>query len=229
MARRQCRWACALTGGVAAGEDVAQVAFARIADRYEQLDNPGGYLRTTIVNLARSDRRSGARRTARELRVVGDRSAATDAAPFVGGSELLRLVGALPYDQRAAIVLRYWADWDEASIATALDCRPATVRSHINRGIDALRRAVGPTTNEISRHGDRVMDQHLDTDDALLQQLRAPTSTSSSATPGSSPRCSSPYGGRSPRSPDAGWCSAWQPHRSSRSWEASCSCNAAAT
>ena len=149
--RDAVRWACALNGGVAAGEDVAQVAFARIADRYEQLDNPGGYLRTTIVNLARSDRRSGARRTARELRVVGDRSAATAAAPFVGGSELLLLVGALPFDQRAAIVLRYWADWDEASIANALDCRPATVRSHIKRGIDALRRAVGPTPpNEIS-------------------------------------------------------------------------------
>jgi RNA polymerase sigma factor (sigma-70 family) len=149
--RDAVRWACALTGGVAAGEDVAQIAFARIADRYDRLDNPAGYLRTTIVNLARSDRRSGTRRATRELRVVGDRSAAVDATPYAEGSELLGLVGSLPYDQRAAIVLRYWADWDEASIAAALDCRPATVRSHTKRGLDALRRAVGPTPrNDIS-------------------------------------------------------------------------------
>ncbi len=139
------RWACALTGSIAAGEDIAQTAFTRIADRYDHLDNPGGYLRTTIVNLARSDRRTASRRTARELRIADDRSARHDDAPFADGTELLRLVGSLPYDQRAAIVLRYWADWDEAAIAEALDCRHSTVRSHVRRGLDTLRRTVGPT------------------------------------------------------------------------------------
>jgi DNA-directed RNA polymerase specialized sigma24 family protein len=140
------RWACALTGDVAAGQDVAQAAFARIADRYHRLDNPSGYLRTTIVNLARSDRRTGMRRRARELRAVHDRSRGDGQPPFTGGSDLLRLVGTLPDDQRATIVLRYWADWSEADIAEALDCRPATVRSHAKRGLDALRRRLDDPT-----------------------------------------------------------------------------------
>jgi DNA-directed RNA polymerase specialized sigma24 family protein len=62
--RDAVRWASALTGSVAAGEDVAQEAFARLAGRFESLDNPDGYLRVTIVNVARDDsgRRNGARR-----------------------------------------------------------------------------------------------------------------------------------------------------------------------
>src|SRR4029450_4080514 len=67
------RWATALTGSVAAGEDLAQDAFARVRSRFPSIDNADGYLRATIVNLARDARRSSDRRASRELRVVGDR------------------------------------------------------------------------------------------------------------------------------------------------------------
>ena len=66
------RWATALTGSVAAGEDLAQDAFARLRSRFASIDNADGYLRATIVNLARDQRRATDRRTARELRVVGE-------------------------------------------------------------------------------------------------------------------------------------------------------------
>src|SRR5262245_60211212 len=65
------RWATGLTGSVAAGEDIAQEAFGRLGPMFGSLDNPDGYLRTTIVNLARDERRSAQRRATRELRVVG--------------------------------------------------------------------------------------------------------------------------------------------------------------
>jgi RNA polymerase sigma factor (sigma-70 family) len=137
--RDAVRWATALTGSRSAGEDVAQDAFARIAGRYPSLTNPGGYLRTAIVNGARDAKRSHQRRSNRELRIVRPE-------PFAGDqpadSELLDSLATLAYDQRAALVLRYWADWDEQSIADALGCRPATVRSHVKRGLDALRRAL---------------------------------------------------------------------------------------
>ncbi|MBA3399512.1 MAG: SigE family RNA polymerase sigma factor, partial [Acidimicrobiia bacterium] len=36
-------------------------------------------------------------------------------------------------------VLRYWADWDEPTIADSLGCERTTVRSHAKRGLDRLR------------------------------------------------------------------------------------------
>ena len=137
--RDAVRWATALTGSVAAGEDLAQDAFARVRGRFPSIDNADGYLRATIVNLARDDRRATHRRASRELRVVGD---ATAPPTEIHEPRLLAALARLSYEQRATLVLRYWADWDEATIAAALGCRPATVRSHAKRGLDALRESV---------------------------------------------------------------------------------------
>ena len=144
------RWATALTGSVAAGEDLAQDAFARVRSRFASIDNADGYLRATIVNLARDERRSSDRRAARELRVVGDAAAMPTEARE---PRVLDALARLPYEQRATLVLRYWADWDEAAIAAALGCRAATVRSHAKRGLDALRKSVDAdaTNTEIGR------------------------------------------------------------------------------
>ena len=50
-------------------------------------------------------------------------------------SALLRL----PLRQRSALVLRYFEDLPDAAIAELLRCRPATVRSLVARGLEALR------------------------------------------------------------------------------------------
>jgi RNA polymerase sigma factor (sigma-70 family) len=144
------RWATALTGGVAAGEDLAQDAFARVRSRFGSIDNPDGYLRATIVNLARDGRRAADRRAARELRVIGYAATPPDE---MREPRVLAALARLPYEQRATLVLRYWADWDEPTIAAALGCRPATVRSHAKRGLDALRKSVDAkeTNTEIER------------------------------------------------------------------------------
>jgi RNA polymerase sigma factor (sigma-70 family) len=48
-------------------------------------------------------------------------------------------LGRLSPRQRAAIVLRYYEDLSEDAIAQIIRCRPATVRSLIARGMQALR------------------------------------------------------------------------------------------
>jgi RNA polymerase sigma factor (sigma-70 family) len=53
---------------------------------------------------------------------------------------MLDALGGLPYQQRAAVTLRYWADWTDEQIGEALDCAPATVRTLLHRGIAALRK-----------------------------------------------------------------------------------------
>jgi RNA polymerase sigma factor (sigma-70 family) len=45
----------------------------------------------------------------------------------------------LPQRQRAAIVLRFYEDLSEDSIAQILRCRNGTVRSLVTRGVQALR------------------------------------------------------------------------------------------
>jgi RNA polymerase sigma factor (sigma-70 family) len=60
-----------------------------------------------------------------------------------GGTDLAHalqdIVRGLPPKQRAAIVLRYYADYSDADIADALGCSQATVRSQISRALTTLR------------------------------------------------------------------------------------------
>ena len=57
-------------------------------------------------------------------------------------TEMLDALARLPYQQRAAITLRYWADWTDEQIADALGCAPATVRVLLHRGIGELRKEI---------------------------------------------------------------------------------------
>ena len=126
------RLAQLLTGSAAAAEDVAQDAFIGLHRRWEVVDNPDGYVRTSVVNGARSHGRRAGRR-ARALPI--DRPA--DGVPRI--DETWALLHELPERQRAALVLRYYEDLPLAEIATILDCRVGTVKSAIHRGLARLR------------------------------------------------------------------------------------------
>ena len=52
-------------------------------------------------------------------------------------------LAALPADQRAAVVLRYWLGHDVAATAELLGCPEATVRSRSARGLARLRLLLG--------------------------------------------------------------------------------------
>jgi RNA polymerase sigma factor (sigma-70 family) len=132
------RLAHALTGRAEAAEDVAQDAFARIFGRMEGLDNPGGYLRTTVVNLCHDRQRRGRR----ERRI--DTQARSEPSLSLGAFEWMDVLVRLPYRQRAVLVLRYWGDGSEAEIARALGCRPGSVKTLASRGIARLRKEIAP-------------------------------------------------------------------------------------
>ncbi|MFF5234561.1 RNA polymerase sigma factor [Dactylosporangium sp. NPDC000521] len=63
--------------------------------------------------------------------------------------ELWARLGKLPARQRAAVVLRYYEDLDDASIADILGCSLSTVRSLVFRAIEELRR----TTDSVMSTG----------------------------------------------------------------------------
>ena len=136
------RLAYLLTGDRAVAEDLVQEAFVRLVGRFRFLRYPDDfepYLRRTIVNLSKNHFRRRAVERAyleREGRRIEDVS--TD--PDIATSDTLRsaLLG-LPLRQRTAIVLRYYEDLPDDTIAELLGCRRATVRSLVARGLEVLR------------------------------------------------------------------------------------------
>ena len=52
---------------------------------------------------------------------------------------LMEALRGLAPRQRAAVVLRYFCDLDDATIADLLNCSPATVRSQVSRALARLR------------------------------------------------------------------------------------------
>jgi RNA polymerase sigma factor (sigma-70 family) len=125
-----------LLGSRAVAEEVVQDAFVVTRDRWATITTtPGGYVRAVVVNGARGRLR---RRGVEERHVV-------DAPPPGAATDLIELrdsLARLSLPQRTAIVLRYWAGAPDDEIADVLGCRPATVRSHLARGLARLRKEI---------------------------------------------------------------------------------------
>ena len=132
------RWATALVGNRAVAEELAQDAMEAVRPKLPGLDNPAGYLRRTVVNRANSWHRWHARSQRRELRsAAGQPTSYTQTT-----NEMLGALASLPYQQRAAVALRYWADWTDEQIADALGCAPATVRVLLHRAMATLKKEI---------------------------------------------------------------------------------------
>jgi RNA polymerase sigma-70 factor (sigma-E family) len=147
-------------------EDLVQECLLRIARRWPRvrdMDNPGGYARKVLFNLALGS----AARTTRHRAELGrgddhlehpDHST-EQAVQLVDASfELKAALATLAPRQRAVLVLRYLEDLSEAEVAELLSCSVGTVKSTASRALDRLRTsttswsrdsvsAIGATTN----------------------------------------------------------------------------------
>jgi RNA polymerase sigma factor (sigma-70 family) len=125
------RLAHAITGSNQVAEDLVHDAYLRWIDRSD-LTNPGGYLRTVVVNLARDALR---RRDVAE-RIAGER-------PVLLGEpdldETWAVVRSLPERYRVALALKFYEDLSERQIAELMGVRPGTVKSLIHRGLQKVR------------------------------------------------------------------------------------------
>jgi RNA polymerase sigma-70 factor (sigma-E family) len=137
-------FALLLVGDYQHAEDLVQMALLRSAGRWPTArQNPEGYTRTILVNLARDRWRARRRRQPETL--VGDPAtlafpAARDgAAAVLDRQALLRACRLLPAAQRAVLVLRFWEDRSIEETAALLGCTPGTVKSHTHRALQRLR------------------------------------------------------------------------------------------
>lgn len=140
------RLARLLTGDEHRAEDLVQDVLARAYARWgriSRMDRPDTYVRRMLVNANHAWWR---RRSSQELVVaaVTARPDAKDEAAEVAERDALwRLVCTLPARQRTVIVLRYYEDLDDASIAEILSCSTGTVRTHAKRALTTLRERHG--------------------------------------------------------------------------------------
>lgn len=137
------RLAVLLVDDRATAEDVVQDAFAalykRHGDQLGEVDNALAYLRTAVVNAARSVLRR--RRTARDYTPPYEADAPSAEERIVLDEEhreVFAALSGLTARRREVLVLRYWCDLTEAQIATTLGISRGSVKSIASRALDSL-------------------------------------------------------------------------------------------
>jgi len=127
------RLAHLLTGSADVAPDLVHDAFVRLHSRWIDVRDPAHYLRRSVVNACQSWHR--------HRFVERDRlpKLAVSGSVEFAGDEMHDAMLALPYRQRAAIVLRYTYALSDDDIGATLGVRPATVRSLLHRGLAGLR------------------------------------------------------------------------------------------
>lgn len=137
---RLVRTAALLGCSPAEAEDVVQSALERCLRKWsavERAEDPDAYVHRVVLNAFYSARRrrwTGERPTEKlPERIVDDETAQVDDATSVD-----RALNRLPHDQRAAVVLRYYAHLGEQQMATVLGVAPGTVKSRLSRALKAL-------------------------------------------------------------------------------------------
>ena len=126
------RLAFTLVGSTAEAEDLVQDSFVEVSRRLDEIRKPGAYLRSAVVSRCRS--------ALRRRRVMEMHPPEPPAGLASDAGELWDVLARLPEDQRIAVVLRYYGGYKASEIAKIADLPAATVRSHLRRGLAALRK-----------------------------------------------------------------------------------------
>jgi RNA polymerase sigma-70 factor (ECF subfamily) len=124
-------------------DDLVQEAVSRALRKGPLLrfENPGAYLRRSIVNLAANERR----RLGRGRRAKARAGAGESERPADYPSDLADLLR-LPPDARAAVWLVDVEGWDFEAVARLLGCSPEAARARASRARKTLRRTIEEET-----------------------------------------------------------------------------------
>ena len=130
-------------------DDLVQCAITRLYANWGKARDAASidaYTRTIMVRVFLAERRSAWYRRVILIDAPGD-------LPGFQHDHAVRMdvrtaLAALPPRQRATLVLRYYCDLSVELTARELGCTPGTVKSQTARGLDALRRALGPIMAE---------------------------------------------------------------------------------
>jgi RNA polymerase sigma-70 factor (sigma-E family) len=135
------RTAYLLVGDRGRAEDLVQTALVKTYvawHRIREATAVEAFVRRVMVNTASSwwRRRSSAERP---TAVLPETTVEDHTARQAEADAVRRLLLTLPVRQRAVLVLRFYEDLDEAAIAATLQISRGAVRTHMFRGMTALR------------------------------------------------------------------------------------------
>jgi RNA polymerase sigma factor (sigma-70 family) len=125
------RLAYTLVGNNGEAEEIVQESLLEMYRRWDEVRKPGAYLRAAVVSRCRSALH---RRRLRTLHASEEPVVSAEA------SELWDVLARLSVDHRLAVVLRYYGGYEPSDIAVMLGVPASTVRSHLRRGLAALKK-----------------------------------------------------------------------------------------
>lgn len=137
-----------LTGDREEAADLTQAVFERLWRVGDVPLTPDAYTHRMLVNEWR-DRLRARQRRLLPARWREDTGRADERlTQVVDRAALVPALLALPATQRAVVVLRVWEDASTAEVARVLGCSEGTVKSHLSRGLERLRGALGAAPEE---------------------------------------------------------------------------------
>jgi RNA polymerase sigma factor (sigma-70 family) len=137
-----------MVGDRAAAEDIVQDSFCGLYRKFGSLTQPDkalSYVRSSVINLCRSELRAR-QRAARRASAGPPPSVASAEHDVLLDEEYQEVVSALrrlPVRQRETLVLRYFLDLPDSEIARSMGISQVSVRSTTSRALAALARLLG--------------------------------------------------------------------------------------
>ena len=125
-------------------EELAQDALVQVCRHWptvRSLNDPGAWLTTVALNLARSRFRSREAKRRALTRLDARSRIPANTADTADRVAVRTAVAALPERERRALVLRYYADLSVRDVAAAMKCPEGTVKTLTHQGINRLRTA----------------------------------------------------------------------------------------
>lgn len=142
--RALLRFAYVLSGDAHLAEDLVQEVLARMHRRWAKvtaMDHGEAYVRAAIVRqfLSWRRRRASTEAILAEVPEPAVRHQPQQQEQVVARDQMWQLLGGLPRNQRAVLVLRFYEDLPDDEIAALLGCGVSTVRSQASRALAKMR------------------------------------------------------------------------------------------
>jgi RNA polymerase sigma factor (sigma-70 family) len=124
------RYATGLVGPFDAADVVTDACLKAFASRkWPEVANRRAYLYRTVLSVATDHHRSTLARRLRELKTAGPESTSSQETDI----DVLNAVDRLSMQQRAAVVLTYWADLPVEAVASRMGVSTGAVKRHLAR------------------------------------------------------------------------------------------------
>ena len=135
-------------------DDLVQTSLAKLysaRSRLPEVGNADAYVRRIILRSFLDDRRRFWRREV-PTEVLPEHGHRTPSHGVEDRLVLMQALRHLPARQRAVVVLRCWEDLSVAETAGVLGCSEGAVKTHLSRGLAALRIALVPSGSTLEGH-----------------------------------------------------------------------------